>query len=143
MLVGVTRVGALPPVQRVHGDYHLGQVLRGPDAWAVLDFEGEPSASAQERSRPDLPLRDLAGMLRSIDYAAAVGGATDPSWAAGARAALVAGYVAEAGGDAASPGAATVLRALELDKAVYEVVYEVRNRPDWVPIPLAGVDRLI
>jgi maltokinase len=109
----------------------------------VLDFEGEPSASEAERQRPDLALRDLAGMLRSIDYAAAVGGATDPGWADEARARLVAGYT---GGDrgATAPAATPVLlRALELDKALYEVVYESRNRPTWVGIPLAAVDRLL
>lgn len=136
----------LPPLQRVHGDYHLGQVLHSADrGWSVLDFEGEPSASEAERNRPDLALRDLAGMLRSIDYAAAVGGATEPAWAQEARARLVAGYAA--GTDPAdAPAAAatpTLLRALELDKALYEVVYESRNRPTWVGIPLAGVDRLL
>lgn len=136
----------LPPLQRVHGDYHLGQVLHSADrGWSVLDFEGEPSASEAERNRPDLALRDLAGMLRSIDYAAAVGGATAPAWAQEARARLVAGYAA--GTDPAdAPAAAatpTLLRALELDKALYEVVYESRNRPTWVGIPLAGVDRLL
>lgn len=143
VLAQVTEVGPLPALQRVHGDYHLGQVLCSARGWSVLDFEGEPMASAAERTRPDLALRDLAGMLRSLDYAAAVGGAPSAHWAADAREHLVAGYVAEAGPDAAGPGAATLLRALELDKALYEVVYEVRNRPTWVHIPLAGVDRLI
>ncbi|WP_255491571.1 aminoglycoside phosphotransferase [Actinotalea sp. JY-7876] len=130
----------LPALQRVHGDYHLGQVLRAPGrGWVVLDFEGEPQAPAHERTRPDLAVRDLAGMLRSLDYAAAVGGGT-AAWAERARAALVRGYVEEAGaGDVAQ----ALLRALELDKALYEVVYESRNRPDWVAIPLAGVDRLL
>lgn len=140
LLATVHEVGQLPAVQRVHGDYHLGQVLHSPRGWAVLDFEGEPSASAAERERPDLAVRDLAGMLRSIDYAAAVGGATDPAWAEAARGALTAGYVAEARAGAAT---AALLRVLELDKALYEVVYEVRNRPSWVRIPLAGVDRLL
>ncbi|NTW41274.1 MAG: phosphotransferase, partial [Cellulomonadaceae bacterium] len=137
----------LPPLQRVHGDYHLGQALHSPArGWAVLDFEGEPQASAQERARPDLALRDLAGMLRSIDYAAAVGGATSTTWASDARASLVAAYLEESGhGSARAQDAASValLRALELDKALYEVVYETRNRPSWVSIPLAGVDRLL
>ncbi|NCT90675.1 phosphotransferase [Cellulomonas sp. APG4] len=146
-------VERLPPLQRVHGDYHLGQVLHSPEGWRVLDFEGEPQASAEERTRPDLALRDLAGMLRSLDYAAAVGHATSPAWVERARERLVAGYVAElddaAHADAAHAGAAegagdsAVLHALELDKALYEVVYEARNRPDWQHIPLAGVDRLV
>lgn len=141
------RVGTLdlPHLQRVHGDYHLGQVLRAPErGWVVLDFEGEPQASAAERTRPDLALRDLAGMLRSIDYAAAVGQGT-AAWAERARDALVTGYQEEAADAAAAPARVTrtLLHALELDKALYEVVYESRNRPDWVAIPLGGVDRLL
>ncbi|WP_199423703.1 maltokinase N-terminal cap-like domain-containing protein [Actinotalea solisilvae] len=133
----------LPPLQRVHGDYHLGQVLRAPGrGWVVLDFEGEPQASADERTRPDLALRDLAGMLRSVDYAAAVGHGT-AAWAERARDALVEGYLAEAGGVTTDRLTGTLLHALELDKALYEVVYESRNRPDWVAIPLGGVDRLL
>ena len=147
VLAAVERLADLPPLQRVHGDYHLGQVLRSPSrGWAVLDFEGEPQAPAAERTRPDLALRDLAGMLRSFDYAAAVGGATSPEWGPQARASLVEGYHDEADhGPAALPDAttATLLRALELDKALYEVVYESRNRPTWVQIPLDGVDRLL
>jgi maltokinase len=136
---------AVPPLQRVHGDYHLGQVLRssgtGGERWYVLDFEGEPQASAAEKTRPDLALRDVAGMLRSLDYAAAVGGAQDASWLPDARGRLIAGYQSETGGVAA--GLDVILPALELDKALYEVVYESGNRPDWVSIPLAGVDRLL
>ncbi len=143
----VATVGTLPALQRVHGDYHLGQVLHSDDrGWFVLDFEGEPSAGAEERERPDLALRDLAGMLRSLDYAAAVGRARDPQWLGDARAALTAGYHDESaalGSASDDVAAVTLLRALELDKAVYEVVYETRNRPDWVAIPLAGVDRLL
>lgn len=139
----VARLTDLPPLQRVHGDYHLGQVLHSADrGWSVLDFEGEPSASEAERARPDLALRDLAGMLRSMDYAAAVGGATSPGWAQEAREQLVSGYLAQSAttDDATT---AVLLRALELDKALYEVVYESRNRPAWVQIPLDGVDRLL
>ncbi len=134
---------SVPPLQRVHGDYHLGQVLRSADEhWYVLDFEGEPQASADEKTRPDLALRDLAGMLRSLDYAAAVGQAADPGpWLADARARLIAGYEQETGG--AAVGLGVLLHALELDKAIYEVVYESGNRPDWLPIPLGGVDRLL
>lgn len=139
----------VPALQRVHGDYHLGQVLHSPRGWSVLDFEGEPQASEAERTRPDVALRDLAGMLRSLDYAAAVGGATDPAWLPSARAALVAGYreatadTSEAGAERSGAADDVLLRALELDKALYEVVYETRNRPTWVPIPLAAVDRLL
>lgn len=138
-------LASVPPLQRVHGDYHLGQVLRSTDGdggrWYVLDFEGEPQASADEKTRPDLALRDLAGMLRSLDYAAAVGEARDPAWLGDARDRLIAGYERETGG--AAVGLEVLLPALELDKALYEVVYESGNRPDWLPIPLAGVDRLL
>ena len=140
VLAEIEALGQLPPLQRVHGDYHLGQALRSPErGWVVLDFEGEPAASAAERSRPDLALRDLAGMLRSFDYAAAVGGTRDPGWVEDARAHLVAGYQAETD----APPSRTLLRGLELDKALYEVAYEARNRPSWIPIPLDGVDRLL
>lgn len=144
VLAEVEHVRPLPPLQRVHGDFHLGQVLRSDRGWAVLDFEGEPQAPTAERTRPDLALRDLAGMLRSIDYAAAVGGSTSPGWSAEARRRLVEGYHREDEGPGGAGSATDVLlRALELDKALYEVVYESRNRPTWLPIPLAAVDRLL
>ena len=147
-LIGaVEGVDRMPPLQRVHGDFHLGQVLRSEvRGWAVLDFEGEPHAPAHERTRPDLALRDVAGMLRSFDYAAAVGGAHSPGWATRARDGLVRGYQAEAelGSTGLDQSSADVLlRALELDKALYEVVYESRNRPAWLQIPLEAVDRLL
>lgn len=131
----------LPPRQRVHGDLHLGQVLRGDHTWYVLDFEGEPLAPVVQRTRPDLALRDAAGMLRSFDYAAALGGAPG-AWTEVARTAFLAGYSAES--PQVDPGLrAHLLRVLELDKALYEVVYEARNRPAWVSIPLRAVQRLI
>ncbi|SDQ74047.1 1,4-alpha-glucan branching protein GlgB [Quadrisphaera sp. DSM 44207] len=142
---------SLPDLQRVHGDYHLGQVLSVPDrGWVLLDFEGEPLRPLAERTLPDLALRDVAGMLRSFDYAArqATAGTDDPerlaaaqAWAAAARDAFCAGYAGVAGRDPREDGA--LLDALELDKALYEVVYETRNRPDWVPVPLAAVERLL
>jgi 1,4-alpha-glucan branching enzyme len=145
------RLENLPPLQRVHGDYHLGQVLHSPTrGWVLLDFEGEPLRPLAERVRPDLALRDVAGMLRSFDYAArhVTVGRADPAaeaaadaWAAAARGAFCAGYAAAGGTDPA--GHAALLTALELDKALYEVVYETRNRPDWVDIPLHAVARLL
>lgn len=132
----VRALSSAPPRQRVHGDLHLGQVLRSHDAWFIMDFEGEPLAPLAQRTRPDLALRDVAGLLRSIDYAAAVGGLTGADaagWTADARAGLLRGY---GGGDQ------TLLRALELDKTLYEAVYESRNRPTWLPIPIAGLERL-
>ena len=137
----------LPPLQRIHGDLHLGQVLHVPHrGWVLLDFEGEPLRPMAERCAPDLALRDVAGMLRSIDYAAAtVGqdGVDASAWADAARAAYLEGYAATAGIDVDDPQVRALLDALELDKALYEVVYEARNRPSWVPIPVEAVQRLV
>ena len=138
----------LPPLQRIHGDYHLGQVLEVPDrGWVLLDFEGEPLRPLAERSAPDLALRDVAGMLRSFDYAAATvrseGGGDRDSWARAARAAFLEGYTTASGEDLDAAQSRRVLDALELDKALYEVSYEARNRPDWVPIPVGAVHRLV
>ena len=125
--------------QRVHGDFHLGQTLHTPTGWKIIDFEGEPVKTLAERSAPDSVWRDIAGMLRSFDYAAAsVPGPDSAQWAANCRTAFLTGY---AGGPLAGEDAA-ILRAYEADKAIYEVVYEVRNRPDWVGIPLAAVAAL-
>ncbi len=148
----VRALPSTPSRQRVHGDLHLGQVLHVDDDWLVLDFEGEPLAPLEARTRPDLAVRDVAGLLRSLDYAAAVGGLTGDEaqrWTADARAALLAGYrqhatpAAGASRDTGgTPTDALLTRALELDKTLYEAVYEARNRPAWLPIPLAGLDRL-
>jgi trehalose synthase-fused probable maltokinase len=161
-LLGAAAGVAWPARQRIHGDYHLGQVLAVADerAWVLLDFEGEPLKPLSERTRPDQPLRDVAGMLRSFDYVAGavrrempdVLPARATGWALRAREAFRAGYDEVAGtagpddpserADAA-PTAAILLAAFEADKAVYEVVYEARNRPDWLDIPLGGIDRIL
>ncbi len=136
-----------PRLQRVHGDYHLGQVLDVPErGWVALDFEGEPLRPLAERVLPDVPARDIAGMLRSFDYAAGSVRLADPEvdasgWATAARDAFLDGYAAVAG--PADADTTTLVRALELDKALYEVVYEARNRPTWLPIPLDAIDRLL
>ncbi|MCA5895195.1 phosphotransferase [Isoptericola sp. NEAU-Y5] len=132
-------------LQAIHGDLHLGQALYGPSGWKVLDFEGEPQRPAAERTAPDLPARDVAGMLRSFGYAAAVGGASAPvGWYSEAGQAFLDAYRERADAPEADPPTAeVVLRALVLDKALYEVVYETRQRPDWVHIPLTGVDQAL
>ncbi|MFJ9518403.1 maltokinase [Kitasatospora sp. NPDC101801] len=138
------------PVQRIHGDLHLGQAMRTPHGWVLLDFEGEPAKPLAERRLPQPALRDVAAMLRSFDYAAAhllAGTPSDPelahlaaSWAGRNRTAYCAGYAA--GGGMEPSSAPELMRALEIDKAVYEVVYEARHRPSWLPIPLAAINRL-
>ncbi|MGW4984314.1 maltokinase N-terminal cap-like domain-containing protein [Streptomyces mirabilis] len=148
-----TAVAALEPAPHsvahlTHGDLHLGQTLRTAEGWLLLDFEGEPLASDAERARRHSPLRDVAGMLRSFDYAAhhgLVGTAPQGeaegarSWAAGNRQAFLEGYVA--GGGRAVTDCLTLLRAYELDKAVYEVLYETQHRPSWAWIPLRALER--
>ncbi len=136
-----------PSLQRIHGDYHLGQVLDVPErGWVALDFEGEPLRPLAERVLPDVPARDIAGMLRSFDYAAgsvrlADTGVDASGWAGACREAFLDGYASVAG--APTPDTTTLVRALELDKALYEVVYEARNRPTWLPIPLDAINRLL
>jgi len=144
---------------RVHGDYHLGQVLRTDTGWFVLDFEGEPARPPAERTLPSSPLKDVAGMLRSLDYASAVAlrdrgeaereslGPITEEWERRNRSAFLDGYLMTDGIRDLLPTVdrdlRVVLAAWELDKAVYEVHYERDHRPDWVDIPLAAINRLI
>ncbi|MEW2519098.1 maltokinase N-terminal cap-like domain-containing protein [Actinacidiphila alni] len=125
--------------QRIHGDLHLGQVLRGPDGgWVLIDFEGEPARPLAERRRAAPPVQDVAGMLRSFDYAAHHSG--NGPWAARHRDAFLTGYAAVSGLDPREQP--VLIRAFETDKAVYEARYEARHRPAWLPIPLSALSRL-
>ena len=129
---------------RHHGDFHLGQTLavREGEDWAIIDFEGEPLRPLAERRAKHTPLRDVAGMLRSLGYAAATAGAA-PDWEERARTAFFDAYRAAAAGAPFLPGSPTALTralaVLEVEKAAYEVVYEANNRPDWLPIPIRGL----
>jgi maltokinase len=136
---------------RHHGDLHLGQTLRSPDRWVILDFEGEPARPLIERRRKRSPLRDVAGMLRSFAYAASAsqilrGKAVPEDWEASARERFLDGYFTEVDAGllpASEAGIRQLLAIFELEKAVYELRYELNNRPDWVPIPVAGIARLL
>ncbi|NJL18701.1 MAG: hypothetical protein HC938_17665 [Nitrospira sp.] len=145
---------------RHHGDYHLGQVLKTTDGFVVIDFEGEPARPLEERRAKVCPLKDVGGMLRSFNYAthAALKQCPEVSsaavelmreWEGAVRTSFLEGYgsVARPGEVVFLPGtwdeALQVIRVYELDKALYELRYEMRNRPEWLSIPLQGIRRLL
>jgi maltokinase len=155
----VTTVGDAGASIRVHGDLHLGQLLLADSGWYVIDFEGEPARPVEERLRPSSPLRDVAGMVRSFQYAARTAlverrrdvddqiVALADAWEASVAEAFWAGYTRVEGiGELLPAGEADqrkLLRGFELDKAVYEVVYELGHRPDWVDVPASAIRRAL
>ena len=148
----LSHIGAGGKVIRTHGDLHLGQTMLTADrGWVILDFEGEPARSLPERRLKRSPLRDVAGMLRSFSYAAAgaeiLRGRPAPAdWEARARKAFLEGYHSRVDAALLPPGAQPtqqLLAVFELEKAIYELRYELNNRPDWVAIPVAGIVRLL
>jgi trehalose synthase-fused probable maltokinase len=147
----MSHVGSAGRVIRHHGDYHLGQVLWDGEDWVVLDFEGEPARSLPERRRKRSPLRDVAGMLRSFAYAATAyefraGSPPPEGWEERARKEFLDGYFSTVDRTLVPPseeGRNRLLSVFELEKAVYELRYELNNRPDWVRIPVAGILRLL
>jgi len=137
---------------RHHGDFHLGQTLAQPDGrWVILDFEGEPARSLRDRRRKRSPLRDVAGMLRSLAYVASAsellyGKPAPEDWEDAARAAFLEGYYEHVDPALLPAGQVAIdklLAIFELEKAVYELRYELDNRPEWVKIPVAGIARLL
>jgi maltose alpha-D-glucosyltransferase / alpha-amylase len=147
---------------RVHGDYHLGQVLWAEGDFHILDFEGEPSRPLEERRRKESPMKDVAGMLRSFSYAAYAalfahsGGRAEElarlepwaaAWQRWTGSAFLTGYLSTAGAASFVPPdslqGATLLQLFVLDKALYEMNYELNNRPDWARIPLRGLAELL
>ncbi|MGC8512250.1 MAG: phosphotransferase [Acidimicrobiales bacterium] len=157
----ITRAASLDgpgPAIRVHGDLHLGQVMRTDQGWFVLDFEGEPDRPLAERLAPASALRDVSGMLRSFHYASRFSlREREPhqrpllhpaaiAWEARNRTAFLSGYRSETGVDSLMPDAAAVpdvTAVYELDKALYELDYEMAHRPEWVDIPLEALERLV
>jgi maltokinase len=147
----LSHFGAVGRVIRHHGDFHLGQTLWADGDWVLIDFEGEPARSLPERRRKRSPLRDVAGMLRSFAYAATAAGLTravhvSDDWEERARERFLESYLDTVDATLLPAGEAGIERLLavyELEKAVYELRYELDNRPDWVRIPVAGIERLM
>jgi maltokinase len=148
----LAQVGAPGLVIRVHGDFHLGQVLWSDrDDWVVIDFEGEPGRNLPERRQRHSPLRDVGGMLRSFAYAEDAARVlrrveAPPGWEQRCREAFLKGYGESVDRRLLPPsdvGAERLLGLFELQKLIYELRYELDNRPDWVGIPVAGLERLL
>jgi trehalose synthase-fused probable maltokinase len=143
-----------PPGQliRCHGDLHLGQVVWTDDDWVILDFEGEPARSLTSRRQKAHPLRDVAGILRSFSYLDAAlemqnKRASIPGWEREARESFLAAYRSRVHEARLLPDEIEtqqrLIAAFELEKVLYELAYELQHRPDWTPVPLAGISRLL
>jgi trehalose synthase-fused probable maltokinase len=150
-LQALSHIGAGGRVIRTHGDFHLGQTMLTDRGWVILDFEGEPARPLPERRLKRSPLRDVAGMLRSFSYARAGseqlrGAPAAPDWEQRARDTFLDAYIGAVDSSLLPPGqdaTRKLLSVFELEKAVYELRYELNNRPDWVGIPVAGIRRLL
>jgi maltokinase len=152
LLRSLSHIGVGGRLIRCHGDYHLGQTVLGHDGWVILDFEGEPGRPLRERRRKHSPLRDVAGMLRSISNAALAGELLDRmpaaslEWEAGAREAFLTGYLAQVDPALLPAGQQAIEKLLaifELEKLLYELRYELNNRPDWLIVPVTAIARLL
>jgi len=150
-LAARAQVGIGGRVIRTHGDYHLGQTLRTPESWVIIDFEGEPARPLPERRQKRSPLRDVASMLRSFAYVTSAveilrGTQPPPEFEQRARERFLEEYFRQVDPTLLPSGEAPVANLLsiyELEKAIYELQYELNNRPDWVAIPVAGIRRLL
>jgi maltokinase len=150
-LAARAQIGVTGRVIRTHGDYHLGQTLHTPRGWVILDFEGEPARPLPERRQKRSPLRDVAGMLRSFAYVTSaveiLRGQQGPAdFEERAREQFLHFYFAAVDPTLIPAGEAAIKNLLsiyELEKAIYELRYELNNRPDWTPIPVAGIVRLL
>jgi maltokinase len=150
-LASRAQIGIGGRVIRTHGDYHLGQTLHTPESWVIIDFEGEPGRRLPERRAKRSALRDVAGMLRSFAYATSAveiqrGRKAPPEFEDRARERFLEHYFANIDSTllpAGESAIANLLSIFELEKAIYELQYELDNRPDWVAIPVAGIRRLL
>jgi maltokinase len=150
-LAARAQIGITGRVIRTHGDYHLGQTLYTPRGWVIIDFEGEPARPLPERRQKRSPLRDVAGMLRSFAYVTSAAGMLDgnappPDFEQRARQAFLDHYIESVDSTLLPSGEAAVTNLLsiyELEKAIYELRYELDHRPDWISIPVAGISRLL
>ena len=150
-LAARAQIGVTGRVIRTHGDYHLGQTLHTPRGWVIIDFEGEPARPLTERRQKRSPLRDVASMLRSFAYVSSAvellrNRRAPADFEQRAREKFLEHYFA-AVDPSLMPGGEAVINNLlsiyELEKAIYELRYELNNRPDWISIPVAGIGRIL